>query len=207
MTAAYESWVGSETFIDGEYVGNSWNICQLGEVFLPGVITIEDFEYGQDIDIQKRRKKEKPRIRDNGLAPCAFTIKVELRAAQWPEWQRVLPSIQPRREGAVRVPLAISHPLPNSHGVQNIYIHKIKVEPPSARKGMVIMIRVAEWFEEEKESKGPTKKSTPDSPITPKYTKPDYFGDPNKLRKALQGNAGFPTDDEGLPRIFGDPGT
>lgn len=148
-----ESWVGSETSIGTDQLGSSWDICQLGEIFLPGVITIEDFEYGQDIDVQKRRKKEKPRIRDNGLAPCAFTIKVELRAAQWIEWQAALPRIQPRREGAVRSPLAIVHPLPNAYGVSSIYIHKIKTDPPSARKGMVVMIRVAEWFEEEKETK------------------------------------------------------
>jgi hypothetical protein len=200
-----ESWVGAETFIDGQYAGSSWDICQLGEIYLPGVITIEDFEYGQDIDVQKRRKKEKPRIRDNGLAPCAFTIKVELRASQWIEWQKKLPHIQPRREGAVRTPLAIVHPLPNTYGVNSIYIHKIKTEAPSARKGMVITIRVAEWFEEEKDSKGPTKKSTPENPIIPKYTKPDYFGDPNKLAKALQGNAGYPTTDaqETEMRILG----
>jgi hypothetical protein len=190
-----ESWVGAETFINGQYAGSSWDICQLGEIYLPGVITIEDFEYGQDIDIQKRRKKEKPRIRDNGLAPCAFSIKCEFRASQWVEFQQKIAQVQPRRPGAIRSPLNIVHPLPNAFGVNSVYIHKIKMDSPSARKGGVAVIRVAEWFEEEKDSKGPTKKSTAENPIIPKYTKPDYFGDPNKLAKALQSNAGYPTTD------------
>lgn len=160
--AAYEAWVGAEASIGTEQLGSSWDICQLGEVFLPGVITIDDFEYGQDIDVQKRRKKEKPRIRDNGLAPCAFNIIVEINAAQWPEWLAVLPKIQPRREGAVRSPLAIVHPLVNAHNVTTVYVHKIKIPAPSARDGMKITIRVAEWFEEEKETKpDKTVKSAP----------------------------------------------
>jgi hypothetical protein len=149
---AYESWVGSETFIEGQFVGSTWDIVQLGTVFLPGVCTIDDFEYGNDIDVQKRRKKEKPRLRDNGLAPCAFNIICEINAEMWSEWLKILPAIQPRREGAVRTPLAIVHPLVNAHNVTTVYVHKIKIPPPSARDGMKITIRVGEWFEEEKDA-------------------------------------------------------
>lgn len=154
---AYESWIGSEASIGTEQLGTPWDYVKLGSIYLPGVCTIEDFEYGQDIDVQKKRKKEKARIRDNGLSPCSFNIKVEMTAAEWPAWLAVLPEIQPRREGGTRKPLAIEHPLPNSHGVRDIYVHKIKVESPSARAGMVIIIRVAEWFEEEVDAK-PVKK-------------------------------------------------
>ncbi len=149
---AYESWTDSETVIDGEQLGSTWDQVQLGEVILPGVCTIDDFEYGNDVDVQKRRKKEKAKLRDNGIAPCAFSIVVEINGAQWHEWLKVLPKIQPRREGAVRTPMNIVHPLVNAHGVKEIYVHKIKVAPPSARDGMKITIRVGEWFEEEKDA-------------------------------------------------------
>lgn len=165
--ASYESWIGSEASIGTEQLGTPWDYVQLGEVFLPGVCTIEDFEYGQDIDVQKKRKKEKARIRDNGLAPCSFNIKIEMTAAEWPAWLKILPFIQPRREGGTRKPLAITHPLPNSHGVRDIYVHKIKVESPSARAGMVIVIKVAEWFEEEKDAKTTKKVEAPARPIRP----------------------------------------
>lgn len=199
-----ESWVGSETVINGEQSGSSWDICQLGQIFLPGVITIEDFEYGLDIDIQKRRKKEKPRLRDNGIAPCAFSIKMELRGSQWGEWQQKLAIIQPRRPGALRSPMPIVHPLPNAYGVRDIYIHKIKNDPPSARKGMVVTIRVAEWFEEEKDADGAKKGAK--VPLVPGkgYERPDYFGDPRKLASTLRNNQGLPADDSAtvLDRTF-----
>jgi len=198
---AYESWVGSETAVGTEQIGSSWDICQLGEVFLPGVITIEDFEYGQDIDVQKKRKKEKARIRDNGLAPCGFNIKLELRASQWHEWLKALPAIQPRREGGSRSPLSITHPLPNAHGVKDVYVHKIKVDPPTARGGMKITIKVAEWFEEEKDSDGAKKGSKA------KYTNPDWFGNDKALAKDLQRRFGVvnePPIDDVMNRSLGE---
>lgn len=192
VAQAFESWIDSETVINGQNIGSSWDIVQLGQVFLPGVCTIENFEIGRDIDVQKRKKKEKARIRDNGLSPITFDIIVELTGRQWRDWLKVLPYIQPK-EGGVRTPITITHPMPNSHGVQDIYIHKIKVPAPSARKGMKIEIHVGEWFEEEVESKGASKK-VKDS-LVPAYGKPDYFGDPDSLAKQLQGNAGFPVGD------------
>ncbi len=200
---AYESWVGSETSIGTEQLGSSWDVCQLGSEFLPGVVTIEDFEYGVDIDVQKKRKKEKCKIRDNGLAPCAFTIKVEITAELWPQWLKVLPAIQPRREGAIRKPMAIVHPLPNSHNVKDVYVHKIKIDPPSARTGMVITIKVAEWFEEEKEAKGATKK-TAKSPTA--YQAPDYFNNSKELADQLSINQGNPVSTENvMANAFGAP--
>jgi hypothetical protein len=130
-----------------------WDTVQLGGVFLPGVVTIDDFEYGQDIDVQKRRRKEKARLRDNGMAPCGFYIICELTAEDWPRWVEILPNIQPRRTGAIRQPLKIVAPIPNISGVEDVYVHRIKYDSPSARKGMTIRIKVAEWFEEEKETK------------------------------------------------------
>jgi hypothetical protein len=129
-----------------------WDTVQLGGVFLPGVATVDRFADGLDIDVQKRRKKEKARLRDNGISPCAFIIKLELTAADWPKWVEVLPGIKPRRPGAIRRPMQIVHPLPNLHGVGDVYVKDIEYDAPSARAGMVIQIRVCEWFEEEKET-------------------------------------------------------
>jgi hypothetical protein len=186
---AYESWVGSDTIISGQISGSSWDICQLGTTFLPGVVTIDNLEVGRDIDVQKRKKKEKARIRDNGLSPVTFDIIVELTGKQWSEWLAVLPNIQPK-EGGTRTPLSIQHPMVNAYGVTAIYIHKIKAPAPCARKGMRIEIHCGEWFEEEVEAKTPTKKTA--ASLVPAYQKPDYFGDPNVLAKTLQHNAGYP---------------
>lgn len=201
--ASYESWVNSETEIDGQLIGSSWDICQLGEVMLPGVITIEDFEIGRDVDVQKRRKKEKARLRDNGLSQSTFNIVCELRGRQWHEWLKVRPYIQPK-EGGVRTPLAIVHPLPNSHDVRDIYVHKIQFSRASARNGLKITIRVGEWFEEEKDVKATSKTTNPPSNL-PKQSPPNYFGDPKKLARDLAINhQGLPMEDaeEAQRRMF-----
>jgi hypothetical protein len=187
---AYESWVGSETVIGTDQLGSSWDQVQLGEVFLPGVCTVEDFEIGRDIDVQKRRKKEKARLRDNGISPCSFKIICEIRASQWADWLKVRPHLQPK-EGGVRAPLTITHPLPNSHDVRDIYVHKIHVGRPSARGGMKITITVGEWFEEEKDSNGASASANK----KPKYSPPDWFGDDKALAKKLQERANFPSED------------
>lgn len=152
MAASYESWIGSDTSIGTEQLGSSWDAVQLGQVALPGVCSIEGFKIGQQIDVQKKRKKDKPRIRDNGTAPCNFKIIVEINASQWSAWQKVLPFIQPQRPGALRTPLAILHPLPNSNGIDSVYVQDIEYDSPTARKGMKITIGVHEWFEEEKDT-------------------------------------------------------
>lgn len=139
--------------------GAEWDFVQLGGVFLPGVCTVSRFADGVDIDVQKRRRKEKARLRDNGIAPCAFVISVELTGAEWQAWCDVLPTIKPRRPGAVRTPLKIVHPLPNLHGVNDVYVREIEYEEPTARKGMRIHIKVGEWFEQEKDTAAQSKKS------------------------------------------------
>lgn len=207
--AAYESWVGTEVSIGTEQLGSIWDICKLGEVFLPGVVTIEDFEYGQDVDVQKRKKKEKARLRDNGLSPVTFNIRIELTAARWHEWLTVLPSIQPRRAGALREPLAIEHPLPNAHGVQEIYIHKIKVDAPSARKGMTIILRVGEWFEEEKEADGAKKGAVANNKPAPKAISDATGAVGRGLRRwteeALKFQPGALDDENTQNNLFGGP--
>jgi hypothetical protein len=198
---AFESWVGGETIIDGQNAGSSWDIVQLGGVFLPGVCTVDGLDIGRDIDVQKKKKKEKARLRDNGLSPVTFEIIVELTAKQWPDWLRVRPQIQPKT-GGVRTPLQVVHPLVNAHEIDNVYVSRIKIDSPSPRKGMKIIIKVGEWFEEEKESKGPSKKLP--ASLTPAYARPNYFGDPNQLAKDLQNNAGIMDENAAVNNLYGD---
>lgn len=166
---------------------DSWDFVQLGGVFLPGVCTVSRFKDGLDIDVQKKRKKEKARLRDNGIAPCAFSIKCELTGADWAPWKKVLPVIKPRRPGAIRQPMKIVHPLPNLHGIENVYVHEIEYDEPTPRKGMIITILVGEWFEGETDAK----QKSPKLPVLggpAAYRRPDYFGDPNELARTLANN-------------------
>jgi hypothetical protein len=89
----------------------------------------------------------------------------------------------------------------NANGIKSVYVGEISYEAPSPRKGMKIVIRLHEWFEEEKEAKG-AKKGSPTA-----YQRPDYFGDPNALANRLQQNAGMPADPDTIMAnsMDGDP--
>lgn len=185
----FESWVGSETIINGQNSGSGWDICQLGTIFLPGVVTIENLVVGRDVDVQKRRKKEKARIRDNGLSPVTFDIVCEITAKEWPAFVQIYPQIAPK-EGGIRTPLTIKNLVVNFVGCNAIYIQKIVLPPPTPRKGMRIEIHCGEWFEEEVEAKGPSAKYT--NSLVPTYGLPDYFGNNQDIADRLRKNAGFP---------------
>lgn len=178
MANAFPAWNNPDDPSDAR-----WDTVLLGDVFLPGVSSIENLEVGRDIDVQKRRKKEKARIRDNGLSPVAFDIVCEITHREWPMFVAIYPKLEPRREGAVRTPMQIVHPLVNLMGVKDIYIHKISIPKPSARNGMKITIRCAEWFEEEKDSNGAGSGANSKKV---RLAKPNYFGDPKKLAARLQ---------------------
>ncbi len=148
LGAAYESWINSETIINGVNVGSSWDIVKIGEKNLPGVCTVENMEIGRDIDVQKRKKEEKARIKDNGLSLVTFNITVELTGAQWFIWSTdTMPYLMPK-EGVPRTKFPIVHPMVNAFGVADIYIHKIKIDAPSPRKGMKVEIHVGEWIDD-----------------------------------------------------------
>ncbi len=199
---AYESWVGSDTIISGQASGSSWDIVQLGSTFLPGVVTIENLEVGRDIDVQKRKKKEKARIKDNGLSPVTFDIIVELTGRQWFDWLKVLPIIQPK-EGQPRQAFSITHPMVNAYDVKLIYIHKIKSPAPSARKGMRIEIHCGEWMEEVKDV--PAKGKAP--AVAPGSSR-DVFGNPNDLAAAMAKRQGIldpSATDNALANSLGTP--
>jgi hypothetical protein len=182
---AYESWVGSDTIISGQASGSSWDICALGSTFLPGVVTIENLEVGRDIDVQKRKKKEKARIKDNGLSPVTFDIIIELTGRQWSEWLKILPTIQPK-EGVPRKAFSITHPMVNAYNVQTVYIHKIKCPAPCARKGMRIEIHCGEWIDEVVDV--PNKGKVP--PVDPGGSR-DAFGNPNDIVAGINKRQGL----------------
>ncbi len=200
---AYESWIGSDTIINGQASGSSWDIVALGSVYLPGVVTIQNLECGRDIDVQKRKKKEQARVKDNGLSPTTFDIIVELTGRQWSEWLKVLPIIQPK-EGVPRQAFAITHPMVNSLNVNTIYIHKIKMPAPTARGGLRIEIHCGEWMDEVKDV--PAKGKTP--AVAPNSAR-DLFGNPTELAAAMAKRAGFvdPSSAENVMRnaMDGDP--
>jgi len=141
---AIPGWTGADSG------AGDWNTAILGDVILPGIVTVEDLEVGIDIDTKKARGAECPTSTDNGLRPSKFKLRVWLNERTWPEWQTVAPSIQPRRPGRERQPLQIIHPLINHLGITEVRISGIRADQPTARGGLVFKIHCEEWFDKPK---------------------------------------------------------
>ncbi len=127
-----------------------WDTCILGDVIIPGIVDIDNLEVGIDVDTKKAKGADKPTSTDNGLRPSKFTIRVWLNGSQWPEFQAVASSFQPRRPGRARQPLQIIHPLVNFLGIREVRVAGIKMDSPTAKGGMRVGILCEEWFDKPK---------------------------------------------------------
>lgn len=130
--------------------GTDWDTTKLGDVVLPGIVTVEDLEVGIDIDTKKARGAECPTSTDNGLRASKFKLRVALNIRMWREWQAIAPSIQPRRPGHARQPVQIENLLVNHLGITEIRIAGIKAQSPRGDRGLVFFILCEEWFDKPK---------------------------------------------------------
>ncbi len=149
-------WTGAGGFQD-----TAWNQVGLGDVYLPGICTIEGLEVGVKLDVKAPKGSDQPTTKDNGAEPTKFQIKVQLTEADWPLWIACLPTFHPRRSGRKRTPLEIIHPEPNSLGIQNVRVQSIRSSAPTSRTGKVFVINCVEWFEEQKAQDKNTKDAKP----------------------------------------------
>jgi hypothetical protein len=136
---------------------SAWNTCYLGDVRIPGICTISDIEVGVNVDTKTAKGSDSPTSTDNGVKPAEFTINVWLTERDWPEFQRVLPSFNPRRPGRERGPLTIVHPGANHLGIEHVRVLKIKTAGPTANGGKRYQLACVEWFDKPKPVKKPPK--------------------------------------------------
>ncbi len=224
---AWPGWIGGDKFsgtgdVNGngrldagetarQTLGNAWDHVILGGVHLPGVSTIVDFGTGTEIDVQKNKSKDGAKAKDCGKFLSRFSIKVEITSAEWPAWLVAyagLEQIKTRQTQEAkdkgrepRPAFSIGHPLPNSHNVTTVFIERFDFDPPSARTGMVITIKLVEFFAEQAELKavGRGKPKVRHSP-------PDYMGKPQVLADKLSARQGNPASQESvMERVFGAP--
>ncbi len=134
----------------GGYSDQAWNQVGLGDIYLPGVCSIEGLSVGIKVDVKSPKGSDQPTSKDNGVEPSKFQIRVTLTEKDWPFWLACLPTFHPRRPGRTRSPLEILHPEPNSLGIQHVRVTAIKATPPTARGGKAYIIDCTEWFPEQK---------------------------------------------------------
>jgi len=163
-----------------------WKQVALGELWLPGVATVEIVAIERDIDKKKAKGKSGQTLHDNGYKPTEVVIEVWL----WTDehhaaWLQVFPKINPLREGATKDPFEIRHPSVTEVGLGPMFVRKVELGKPSTKIGRKIKITCEPWFEEPKEVKkgtGKPKSSAGANPRTPigNYMQPgvDPFSKP-----------------------------
>jgi hypothetical protein len=183
----FPTWTGS-----GGPADSAWRTCILGDVRLPGIVTVTGLSCGIDVKTKKSKGQDGVTSTDNGVEPSKFAIEVWLNERTWPEWLKAVPKIHPRRPGRQRQPVEIKHPEPNVLGITHIRILKLTGTPPTARGGKKYRIEVEEWFDEPK----PVKKK-PGKEVPKHTTTQDYYGDPNELARRMAQTQGYilPPDD------------
>jgi hypothetical protein len=131
----------------------AYRVCRLGDVLLPGLVEFGDIEMGARFDKQKRRGRDGIKLKDEGVEPAEFSIFLFGNNANWNDWVEVYPLIYTPKPGGERQPLAIDHPFVNDHKITTVYVKKIKVDYPTAKRGWKVEIKVEQWFPELKEKR------------------------------------------------------
>lgn len=136
--------------------GAAWDRCSLGGTQLPGSATVQ-CPTRRDIDAKKSPGSDGATFADKGRELAQITIELFIHTREeWELWQAVRPTIEPRRLGGDKAPVAIDHPKAALAGVSAVYVSGIEEGDPSAAKGMTISIQCIEWAPAPKATKATT---------------------------------------------------
>jgi hypothetical protein len=140
MGATIPGWTGA-----GGEADKAWNTVYLGDVQIPGMCTVNGLSVAVNVDTKTAKGSDQPTSTDNGAKASEFTIDVQLKPEHWPEWQRVLPTFNPRR--SPRKPLSVVHPDVNHFQIEHVRVLRIESRAPSAVGGKRFTITCQEWFD------------------------------------------------------------
>lgn len=148
-----------------------WKQVALGDLWLPGVCTIDLVPLERDIDTKKAKGKSGHTLTDNGYKPTAVVITVWIWTdEQHIVWLQVFPKINPLREGATKDPFEIRHPAVMEAELGAMFVRKIELGKPSTKDGRKIKITCEPWFDKPKDVKkgtGKAKSASSANPRTP----------------------------------------
>ncbi len=156
---------------DGELNEEEWDQCALGDLWLPGIATIKLGKSERDIEKKKAKGKSGGTMTDNGYKPVTLSIELLMWTKEHHEaWLRILPRINPRREGATKDPFEVRHPLVLEHGFGPMFVSGLETSMPSAKSGRKVTIYCEEWFDKPKAVKkgnGKAKSAAQANPVDP----------------------------------------
>jgi hypothetical protein len=134
-----------------------WNTAQVGPYVLPGRFECDPIPLKRNLDVKKPGGKSGASITDKGYELAKFKGRLHITSkAQHDEFQRILPHLNPRREGATKDPFELKYATVIEAGITAVTIEHLDLPPFDTKSKRVITFTFQEWVEDSK----PVKKGT-----------------------------------------------
>lgn len=114
---------------------------------LPGIARV-NVVAGRDVQVSQSPGTDGPTLKDQGGKPADIDVELELwRSKLWDDFVTLMPEISPVQPGALKNPLAITHPVTDAHQIKQVYTESITTPPVQSAK-MIVKIKFKQWFKE-----------------------------------------------------------
>ena len=143
-------------YIDGDdFSATAWDVCWLGDIFLPGVITI-DVKDEFNFDTGSAQGTDGAPVTYKGRAPRTLEVSLKItNENQFNDWLDVRKKINAYASGKTVQPYKIQHPQAQAAGIGSVYIKSISQPMPTSNQPWVISMTLIE-----NNPPKPTKQST-----------------------------------------------
>lgn len=124
---------------------SDWDTLILGGARIPGAVTV-DTSKSRTFEQAKRKRFDGVFLSDSGNNASPVTANIVLWTEEhYSDFSRILPNIDPQKQGAIRKPLDIVHPATRLIGVSQVVIKDVKVSSP--QNGMLrVTLSMLQWF-------------------------------------------------------------
>lgn len=134
-----------------------WDDLWLGGVKFPGIARVTGSGIQRKLDVQRKKGAAGAKLKDEGDDPGTGTIELRMwTTAQFEEYQRLLPDINPRKRGGTKFVLDVFHPVLNLANINRIYMKGLPLVDHDKRMGTITArMEFLEWFPEPVPQKPP----------------------------------------------------
>jgi len=132
-------------YIDGEDAdAGLWDFCWLGDIFLPGVVSI-DVKDEFSFDTGKAQGNDGAPVTYKGRNPRTLdlTLKITNRD-QFVEWLEVRKQLNAFASGKAVQPYQVTHPQAQSAGITSAYLKSISQPQPTSNQPWLISMSLIE---------------------------------------------------------------
>lgn len=123
-----------------------WHTLNLGGEVWPGLWTVTTDGIKRELKISKAKGEDGLSIRDEGMTAPRVVCEGIILSREFPALQEKLRKHSPKQPGGLRTPLTIVHPIPNTLGIDKIYIDGTTITHPTSADPMRCKLECIQWF-------------------------------------------------------------